>query len=305
MKPIIIAFGGNALIRENEIGNYAQQIHNCRAAVKELVPLIKKEIPIVIVHGNGPQVGNLEIQMHSTRKIPSMPLDVEVGMTQGQIGHFLTMGLKHWLPNVEAAAILTHVEVDKKDTAFRVPSKPIGPWEDEKQAMRWKKERIHYLFDPKKGYRKMVASPQPKKIIEIETIQQLLDAHSVVIACGGGGIPIVREKKGWKGVEAVIDKDRAAQVVANTLHAEKLVILTNEERAYRDFYSKKPIPLEKLSLHEAQILWKKGEFGEGSMAPKIEACIRFIQKGGKTAYIGKTGKMEKVMRHETGTRIIR
>ncbi|MEK6970486.1 MAG: carbamate kinase [archaeon] len=305
MKPLIVAFGGNALIREHEIGNYAQQMKNVRAAVKDILPLVKQGIPIVIVHGNGPQVGNLEIQMHSARKIPPMPLDVEVGMTQGQIGHFLTMGLKHWNPSLQTAAILTHVEVDARDPKFKHPSKPIGPWGGIPQMKEWKKENIPFIHDPTNGYRKLVASPIPQKIIECETIKKLLEAHEVVIACGGGGIPVVKTRHGYEGVEAVIDKDRSAQVLGNAMGSPKLVILTNEERAYADYRTKKPIPLEHLTVEEARAYLKDGEFGQGSMGPKVEACIRFVQKGGTTAYIGKMGKLEGVMTHENGTRITR
>jgi carbamate kinase len=303
MKPLVVAFGGNALIREHEIGNYAQQMKNVERAVKELVPLIRKGIPLVLVHGNGPQVGNLEIQMHSARRIPPMPLDVEVGMTQGQIGHFLVMGLKKWIPTIETAAILTHVEVKSTDPKFKNPSKPIGPWVSQSKSTEWKKHGIVFLHDPKKGYRRMVSSPTPQKILECETIQNLLKHHEVVIAGGGGGIPVVKKGKYWEGIEAVIDKDRTAQVLANALGVEKLIILTNESKAYLDYYSKHPIPLNEMSISQAQRYWKEGQFGKGSMAPKIEACIRFIQKGGKRSYIGKTTQLGKVLRHETGTRI--
>lgn len=303
MKPLIVAFGGNALIREHEIGNYTQQMKNVREAVKDIIPLVKKGIPVVIVHGNGPQVGNLEIQMHAAKKIPPMPLDVEVGMTQGQIGHFLTMGLKHWKPTIETAAILTHVEVDKHDPKFKKPSKPIGPWGNVSQTKEWTKQGVAFMHDPNKGYRKLVASPAPKKILELETIEKLLDAHEVVIACGGGGIPVVKTAHGYQGIEAVIDKDRAAQVLGNALKSDTLAILTNEEHAYKDYYSKKPTPLKHMNVKTAQGYWKRGEFGQGSMAPKIEASIRFVTKGGKVSYIGKMGKLQGVLDHENGTRI--
>ncbi len=302
MKPLVIALGGNALIREHQLGNFDQQLHNVTQACKEIAVLTKKGVPIVITHGNGPQVGNLELQMKaSSPRIPSMPLDVEDAMTQGQIGHLLFLGMKKWVPNAKISCILTHIEVDAHDSAFKHPSKPIGPWYKTDQHL--KRKKIPFIHDPKKGFRKVVASPIPKKIVEFETIEQLLKQNHIVIACGGGGIPVVKTQTGYKGVEAVIDKDFASQTLANELGSSEMIILTNESFAYQGYYSSKKKALPKLNAKKAKKLLKKGEFGKGSMQPKVGACLRFIQKGGKTAYIGKTGELAKVLNHEKGTRI--
>ncbi len=302
MKPLVIALGGNALIHEHQLGNFEQQLHNITLACKEIARLTRKKIPLVITHGNGPQVGNLELQLRAlSPRIPTMPLDVEDAMTQGQIGHLLFLGLKKWLPNAKITCVLTHVEVDTKDTAFKHPSKPIGPWYKSPQHL--KQGKIPFIHDPKKGYRKLVASPVPQKIVELETIQTLLKENHIVIACGGGGIPVVKTKSGYIGVEAVIDKDFASQTLANSLGSKEMIILTNESYAYEGYYGSKRKAISFLSLKNGQKLLQKGEFGKGSMEPKIRASLRFIQKGGKVAYIGKTGELEKVLNHEKGTRV--
>lgn len=302
MKPLIIALGGNALIREHEIGNYAQQLKNITRACEEIAALVKKDTPLVITHGNGPQVGNLELQMQAASpRIPTMPLHVEVGMTQGEIGHLIAFGMRKWLPAQHITTILTHVEVDARDDAFTHPTKPIGPWYKSSQQLT--REKIPFIHDARKGYRKIVASPIPQKIVEIEAIKDLLDRNHVVIACGGGGIPVTRNKNKWSCADAVIDKDFSTQVLGNALSAREMIILTNESFAYTDYNTPQQKELKTLSLEKARLLLKQGHFGKGSMEPKIRSTIRFIQKGGKTAYIGKTGELNEVLNHEKGTRL--
>ncbi len=304
MKPLIIALGGNALIREHEIGNYAQQMKNITLACKEIATLVKKDVPLVITHGNGPQVGNLELQMQAASpRIPTMPLHVEVGMTQGEIGHLIAFGMKKWLPAQHVSVLLTHVEVDARDDAFKHPTKPIGPWYKSSQQL--SREKISYIHDARKGFRKVVASPTPQKIVELEAIEQLLDRGHIVVACGGGGIPVTRTKKEWKCADAVIDKDLSTQVLGNSLSAREMIILTDESFAYADYNTPHQKELKSLSLEKARHLLKQGHFGAGSMEPKVRASVRFIQKGGKTAYIGKTGELEEVLNHEKGTRFHR
>ncbi len=304
MKPLVVAFGGNALIRAHQLGNFKEQLRNVTAACKEVAALARQGMPLVIVHGNGPQVGNLELQMQAASpRVPTMPLDVEVGMTQGQIGHLIYLGMKKWIPNAEIGTLITHIVVNANDSGFKHPSKPIGPWYQTAQHL--KREHIPFIHDPKKGFRRVVASPIPKKILEMETIEVLLGQKQIVIACGGGGIPVVQKNNVYSGVEAVIDKDFAAQLLANQLKSSEMVILTNESHAYTNFQSTHPHALTHLPVKKAQSLARDGEFGSGSMLPKIEASIRFIQKGGKTAYIGKTGELTKVLSHEIGTRITR
>lgn len=224
-------------------------------------------------------------------------------MTQGEIGHLIAFGLRKWLPAQQITTVLTHVEVDARDDAFKHPSKPIGPWYKSSQHLT--REKIPFIHDAKKGFRKIVASPMPKKIVEIEAIEQLLDRNHIIISCGGGGIPVTRNKNKWSCADAVIDKDFSTQVLGNSLSTREMIILTNESFAYTDFGKPNQKELKMLSLEKARHLLKQGHFGKGSMEPKIRSTIRFIQKGGKTAYIGKTGELAEVLNHEKGTRIHR
>lgn len=304
MKPLIIALGGNALIREKEIGNYAQQMKNITLACKEIAALAKKDTPLIITHGNGPQVGNLELQMQAASpRIPTMPLHVEVGMTQGEIGHLIAFGLKKWLPTHPISVLLTHVEVDAHDVAFKHPSKPIGPWYSSAQHL--KKEKIPFIHDARKGFRKVVASPNPKKIIELDAIKELVENNHIVVACGGGGIPVSKKGTHWACEDAVIDKDLSTQVLGNALSTREMVILTDESYAYTHYGKPSQQALHALSTRTASKLMDEGHFPLGSMGPKVYAGIRFIQKGGKTAYIGKTGELAEVLNHEKGTRLHR
>lgn len=304
MKPLIIALGGNALIRMHEIGNYAQQMKNITRACEEIAALAKKDTPLVITHGNGPQVGNLELQMQAASpRIPTMPLHVEVGMTQGEIGHLIAFGMKKWLPSQAVSVLLTHVEVDAHDDAFKRPTKPIGPWYKTSQQL--SRGKIPFIHDAKKGFRKVVASPTPQKIIEIDAIKTLLEKNHIVVACGGGGIPVTRHANKWSCADAVIDKDLSTQVLGNALSAKEMIILTDESYAYADYRTARQKELKTLSLEKARHLLKQGHFGAGSMEPKVKASIRFIQKGGKTAYVGKTGELDEVLNHEKGTRFHR
>lgn len=304
MKPLIIALGGNALIREHEIGNYAQQLKNITRACKEIATLARKDIPLIITHGNGPQVGNLELQMQAASpRIPTMPLHVEVGMTQGEIGHLIAFGMKKWLPAHSISVLLTHVEVDARDSAFKHPTKPIGPWYSSAQHL--KKEKIPFIHDVQKGYRKVVASPTPQKIIELDAINELIKKNHIVIACGGGGIPVSKKGTHWTCEDAVVDKDLSTQVLSNALRAKEMVILTNESYAYTHYGKPSQQAIRTLSTQMAAKLMDEGHFPLGSMGPKVYAGMRFIQKGGKTAYIGKTGELHEVLNHEKGTRLHR
>lgn len=305
MKPIVIALGGNALIRDHEIGNFSQQLKNVTQACKGIATLSKKGIPIIITHGNGPQVGNLELCMQTklSPKIPKMPLDVEGAMTQGQIGHLIFLGLKKWIPSQKISIVCTHVQVNPNDPAFKNQTKPIGPWYTKKEAKELTKKRIPIIFDPKKGYRKVVASPQPEKIIELESIQELLAKKNIVVCCGGGGIPVVKKRNQFHGVEAVIDKDHTSALLATKLNAQKLIMLTDIEYVFLDYYSKKPKKIKKMTIMEAKEHLKKGAFGEGSMKPKIESAIQFSSKNKKIAYIGQTNKIEEILSRKSGTRI--
>ncbi len=300
--PLVIALGGNALIHSHQLGNFQQQLENVSNVCELIAETIPKNQPLVITHGNGPQVGNLELQMNAlSPRIPSMPLDVETAMTQGQIGHLLYLGMKWFLPQKEISVVCTHVEVNANDPAFHHPSKPIGPWYNQKQSLHLKREGIPLLHDAQNGWRKIVASPTPKKIISLPTIHSLLEKNHIVIACGGGGIPVIRKGKYFHGAQAVIDKDLSSQVLANALHSKQLIILTNENYAYLGYHSKHPLPIKSITPRLAEEYLEKGEFGSGSMHPKILAGIRFVRNGGKETLIGHTNELDNILLHESGT----
>jgi carbamate kinase len=254
--------------------------------------------------GNGPQVGNLELQMQAlSPRIPSMPLDVETAMTQGQIGHMIYTTLKWFYPQKEISIVCTHVEVDARDEGFKHPTKPIGPYYTQAQAAHLKKQKIPLVHVPGKGYRRVVPSPIPQRILSLSTIQHLLARGDIVIACGGGGIPMIRKGKYFHGAEAVIDKDLSSQVLANAVHATKLVMLTNEDYAYLGYRSKHPLPIKHMDVRVAEEHLQRGTFEAGSMHPKVMAGIRFVRGGGREAFIGHTNELDNILQYESGTRI--
>lgn len=300
METLVIALGGNALIKENQVGNYKQQLGNIKETSKQIAKLIRKGYCVVLTHGNGPQVGNLEIRMHAAEKqVPAMPLDVDVAMTQAQIGYMLQQSLRNEMPSEKVATIVTEIVVDKKDSAFGKPTKPIGPYYKTKKGLK------NFIYVKGKGYRKVVASPKPKKIIQLEGIKKLSERKRVVVCCGGGGIPVVKKGKSFRGVEAVIDKDRAAALLAKELKAEKLIILTDVEFVYLNFEKKNQKKLRNVKLKDMKKYLKKEHFSEGSMKPKIEAAIGFIEKGGKEVIITSLNKLLSAMDGKTGTKVLR
>lgn len=285
MKIAIVALGGNAIIKPNEKGTLEQQMKNINKTISNLKNLSKK-YRLVLTHGNGPQVGNILIQQKST-KVPSMPLDVCDAMTQGQLGYLIQKSIQNIL-NKKAVTVVTQILVDKNDKAFRKPTKPIGPYYKEKIEKNMIKEP--------EGWRKVVASPKPKQIIEIEQIKSLIKDY-IVIACGGGGIPVIKEN-GLKGVEAVIDKDYATQLLATQLKADLLIFLTDVDYVYLNYESKKPIAIREMNVKKAKKLMS--QFKEGSMKPKILASINFLKKG-KKVIITKPELLDKALEGKAGT----
>ncbi len=301
MKKFLIALGGNALIKQGETGYFEEQIKNIDKTTKTIAKLIKKEFNVVLTHGNGPQVGNLEIQMNCSKEIPKMPLDVEDAMTQGQIGYMLQKSLRNLLPKKEIITIATEIEVNEKDSAFKNPSKPIGPFYSKEKI---KEQKIkNFIEDSGRGYRKVVPSPKPKKVIQLKTIKELTEKGTIVVCCGGGGIPVIKKENKWKGVEAVIDKDKASQLLGNSLGIKEIIILTDVEFVYLNYGKKNQKKIEKIKSKELKKLIKEGQFGKGSMLPKIEACIEFIEKGGKKAIITSLNKLLPAINGLTGTQI--
>ena len=288
MKIAVVALGGNAVITPKEKGTVEQQTKHINQTISKLKKLSKK-YRVVITHGNGPQVGDLLIQQEKAKpEIPAMPLDVCDAMTQGQLGYLLQKSIQSILKK-KAVTVVTQIEVDKNDKAFQNPTKPIGPYYKEKIEEQMIKEP--------EGWRKVVPSPKPKRIIEIEEIKSLVKQGYIVIACGGGGIPVANSK----GIEAVIDKDYATELLASQLKADLLIFLTDVDSVYLNYESKKPILIREMNVKEAKKLMK--HFKEGSMKPKIEASIEFLKKG-KKVIITKPELLDKALEGKVGTVII-
>ena len=286
MRIAIIALGGNALITPKEKGTVEQQIKHINKTVSHLKKLSKK-YRLVLTHGNGPQLGDLLIQQEKGKPIPPMPLDVCDAMTQGQLGYLLQKSIQNIL-NKKAVTLVTQVLVDKKDHAFKKPSKPIGPY--------YKTKKEKNMIKEPEGWRKAVPSPKPKKIIEINQIKSLIKDY-IVIACGGGGVPVIRENR-LKGIEAVIDKDYSTALLASELKADLLIFLTDVNSVYLNYGSKNPISIAEMSVKEAKKIIN--HFKEGSMRPKIEASINFLKKG-KKVIITKPELLDKALKGKVGT----
>jgi carbamate kinase len=269
-----VALGGNALMRPGERGTAAEQLANLRRAVAALQPLLR-EPGLVITHGNGPQVGNeLLRQERAAEEAPPLPLWLAVAQTQAEIGALIAAELRPALENRDAVCILTHVRVAADDPAFDRPTKPIGPFYSAAEAEQLKRERGWAMTaDANRGHRRVVPSPLPLEIVELEAVRRLAAADAIAIACGGGGIPVVRRGDRLFGVDAVIDKDRASALLANGLSAERLVILTEVPAVSRDFGTPDQEEIRTLTRTEAQELL--AELAEGSMRPKVESALAF------------------------------
>jgi carbamate kinase len=295
MATVVIALGGNALLKSGKKFTEEQELRNAREACRHVKEISRLGYKIVLTHGNGPQVGDILLQQHCARgRVPEMSLDVCGAQTQGEIGYMLQSSLRP-LVRKPVITVLTQVIVDRKDPAFSNPSKFIGPF--------FPKPGPGLKKDSNRGYRKVVPSPDPKEIVEYKEIQKLVGEGFIVIACGGGGIPVFKTPHGYLGAEAVIDKDLASERLATSLRAETLLILTDVECAYQDYGTKKQKPLRILSLKEVERLYKQDQFPPGSMGPKILAATRFIRHGGKRAIITSPGKAVLALKGKAGTEI--
>ena len=307
-KRVVIALGGNAL---GENAN-EQKIALAKAAVS-IVDLVEKGMEIVITHGNGPQVGMIQTAMDELiTLIPSygrVSLPYSVAMSQGYIGIDLENAIKNELAkrklNKMVTTILTQVEVDKNDPAFKNPSKPIGRFMNEEEANELIKQGLDVVEDSGRGFRTVVASPKPQRILELNSINSLLDAGHVVIACGGGGIPVIKNDDTYEEVSAVIDKDNTSALLGKGLDADYLIILTAVEKVAINFGKENEQWLDELTVDQANEYIKTGEFGKGSMEPKVEASISFVGDGdGKEALITLLEKVSEALDGKTGTKII-
>jgi len=310
MRTLVIALGGNMLLRKGESGTFDAQLENAKRTAKRIAGLIERGYKVIITHGNGPQVGSILIQQEKGRdEVPEMPLDVCVAESQGEIGYMLQRALRAELIkrgiNKPVATIVTQVRVDENDPAFKNPTKPIGPFYSKKEAAKLSRQ-THSLFkeDAGRGYRRVVPSPKPKEIVEKDAISRMIKGGVIVIASGGGGIPVVRRGGKFRGVEAVIDKDLAAAVLAEDVKADMLIILTDVKAVFLNYRGEKGCEMElrKTTPEDAARYMKEGHFAPGSMGPKVQAAIDFAMKGGKTI-ITSPRYLEDSMKGDAGTLI--
>jgi carbamate kinase len=297
-RPVVVALGGNALLRRGESPDVARQRQNVEGAAAALAA-IARDHRLVITHGNGPQVGVLALQSEAS-STPS-PLDVLGAETEGMIGYLIEQALGNRLPGRPVATLLTQVLVSAADPAFGAPTKPIGPIYTEAEARRLADERGWTVAPDGTSFRRVVASPKPLEIIELSTVRLLLEAGVTVICAGGGGVPVVADAGGsLHGVEAVIDKDLSAALLAERLGASLLVMLTDVSAVERDWGTPAAQPIRTIDPDGLRSL----RFASGSMGPKVEAACRFVEATGGTAAIGSLAEAEAVVRGESGTRIV-
>lgn len=309
-RSLLIAVGGNSLIRAGERGTVAEQFVNARLTAERIANLVARGYRILITHGNGPQVGSQLLRSEiASSQTYRLPLDVCVAMTQGEIGYVLQNSLRSALDardiRIPVASLVTTVLVDKHDRAFQQPSKPIGPFyskdiAEEKRAV----EGWNIMEDAARGFRRVVPSPKPLRVAEMEVLQRCLENDIVVIAAGGGGIPIVRENASIQGIEAVIDKDRVSALIAIELHIERWIISTDVEHVYLDYKKPTQKPIMKINAAMAKQYLAEGHFAEGSMKPKIEGTIEYLTSGGNEVIITNPEHLVDALDGATGTHII-
>lgn len=307
---IVIALGGNALLQRGQKGTVEEQYANVKKTVSKIAELIQRGYKVVLTHGNGPQVGATLLR-HEAAKVlvPPFPLDACGAETQGFIGYMIQQALRNELKtrgiDKFVVTVVTRVIVDKHDLAFQNPTKPIGPFYSKDEAAKLKEQKPDLVVkeDAGRGYRRVVPSPDPKIIAERTAIRALVDAGFVVVACGGGGIPIIEEETQTVGVEAVIDKDLAAQRLGTLIGAHVLIILTDVEAAFLNYGTSKQEKIREITSGKLRNYLKEGQFKEGSMAPKVEAAIRFVESGGERAVIADLGSLVEAFEGRSGTQV--
>ena len=288
-RIVVLALGGNALTPVGQAGTYEEQARNATLMARSISSLMRTGWEVVLVHGNGPQVGNLAIQQEEgSDLVPPQPLFSLGAMTQGQIGSLIALALRNVMgeqaPGV--VSVVTHSEVDAADPAFADPTKPIGPFLTAEEAEEFAAARGWAVKeDAGRGHRRVVASPEPVSIVEAPAIRALLDGGFVVIAAGGGGIPVVRTPEGLCGVDAVIDKDYAAEALATSLRASALVLVTSVEAVLLDYGTPRQRAILEMDLDDAEQHLEEGQFAAGSMGPKVRSAVRFLRHGGEVAVI--------------------
>ncbi|MCX5852623.1 MAG: carbamate kinase [Deltaproteobacteria bacterium] len=304
-ETLLVALGGNALIRKGQKGTVEEQFENLRVPVGQIARLSRK-YRIIITHGNGPQVGNLLLQQESCSAVPRLPLEILVAQTQGQIGYMIESTLDSLLmeqkiaPQKLIVSLLSYVTVHEGDPAFRHPTKPIGPVLSEADAMK----HPYPVQLTEKGYRRVVASPRPVTIVEKNEIRKLIEMDFIVICCGGGGIPVVREGRSFAGVDAVIDKDLASATLAKEVGVDIFCIATDVEGVALNYGRREEKFLRTITTAEARRLIQEGHFEGGTMLPKIEAALEFLAGGGRRSLITSIGAIERALDGKAGTEIV-
>ncbi|HUK48949.1 MAG TPA: carbamate kinase [Terriglobales bacterium] len=310
MKTMLLAIGGNSLIRAGEKGTTAEQLVNARRTAREIVKLVRERWRIVLTHGNGPQVGAALLRSErGASQVPGHPLDVCDACTQGEIGYLLQQSLDTELQlanlHIPVVTVLTQVLVSLDDPAMCNPAKPIGPFYSRTEAE--ERQRLfgwHIVEDAARGYRRVVPSPDPAEIVELQTIRELVEQGAFVIACGGGGIPVAWKDGRLQGVEAVIDKDRASALLALSLHVDLFVISTDTDYVYLDYRNINQRALETVGSRELQEYAEEGHFPPGNMGPKVESVLRFIDQGGREAIITSDVNLSRAVAGFAGTHVV-
>ncbi len=307
-RLITVALGGNALLQYGQKGTFEEQLANARRTSRQLVELLRRGYRLVITHGNGPQVGAILLQQEAaTDQVPPMPLHACGAMSQGLIGYMIQQSMINELKragmDVPVATVVTQVLVDREDPAFQNPTKFIGPWYPEEEAKRKEEQGWVMKYDVGKGWRRVVPSPDPIRQVEIEAIRRMVEAGIVVIASGGGGIPVVDDGE-YEGVDAVIDKDLAGERLATSLDADLYMILTDVEKVAINFKKPNQKFLDVMTLEEARRYYEEGHFPPGNMGPKVKAAMRFVERTGREAIITSLDKVIEALEGKTGTRIV-
>jgi carbamate kinase len=300
-KILLVALGGNALIRKGQAGTIEQQFENLKLPVSQIARL-SREYKIIITHGNGPQVGNLLLQQECCDAVPKLPLEILGAQTEGQIGYMIESTLDGELMALgiyvkPLVTLITYVVVDQNDPAFEHPTKPIGPVYTKAQTL-----KLEYpVMETAKGYRRVVASPLPLTIVEKKEIEKLIEMDFIVICCGGGGIPVIRKGRAFSGVNAVIDKDLASALLATETGVDVFVMATDVRGVMLNFGKKNQTFCPSLPVETAKRHLRQGQFAAGSMGPKVKAAVQFMEKSGKRAVICSINDLESAVKGNAGT----
>lgn len=311
-KTVVVALGGNAILQPGQKGTFEEQYGNVHRTVEQLAAMVLSgNWRLVITHGNGPQVGNILLQQDAAKAVvPPLPMDVCGAESQGFIGYMIQQAFHNVLAHagrgdIPVATIVTQVLVDKADPAFENPTKPVGPFYSAEEAKRLQAEKgWHVVEDAGRGWRRVVPSPDPKAIVEREAIRILVENRAIVVASGGGGIPVLKEDGTYRGVEAVIDKDLAGERLAEDVGAAVFLILTDVDRVRLNYKRPGEKVLDRLTVAEAKGYAQQGHFAKGSMEPKVKACVRFIEAGGERAVIASLAQAVEAAEGRAGTQVV-